>query len=305
MATQTTNYGLKKPAANDFYDVAIQNDNMETIDAAMKDLDNTKEELIKDSIEKTSMVDADALPLIDSADSSKTKKLTFANLKILLKTIFATVEDVSAVNTSLSWEDVLHNTDFVNPINQSGASGTISSLGYFIDRWKLTTGTVTLTSNGLQLNGTIAQIFEKDAPSTLPHLEMYSGTATASYNSSTKTLSITSSGGVIKYVNKPFSDNKTELAKCQRYYEKIDDFRIYMGSRNPWSLASEVVGLFPFKVTKANIPVVTFEYEKSSNGGVWIPVTASHSYSYGFTDYSAVFNCDYVSFRNVIANANL
>lgn len=129
--------------------------------------------------------------------------------------------DISALNTSLTWES-LHNTDFINPINQDEVSGTISTLGYFIDRWKLTSGTVTLTSNGLQLNGTIVQIMEKAIDTTtLPHLEMYSGTATASYDKGTKTLSITSSGGVIKYVNKPFTDRSAELLKCQRFLRVI------------------------------------------------------------------------------------
>ena len=36
MATQTTNYKLTKPAAEDFYDIGIHNANMEIIDAELK-----------------------------------------------------------------------------------------------------------------------------------------------------------------------------------------------------------------------------------------------------------------------------
>ena len=36
MATKTTNYGLTKPEGSDFYDIGVQNDNMNIIDKQMK-----------------------------------------------------------------------------------------------------------------------------------------------------------------------------------------------------------------------------------------------------------------------------
>ena len=46
MATNTENYGLKKPAQDDFYDINVQNENMDKIDAALREnadnLDNYK-----------------------------------------------------------------------------------------------------------------------------------------------------------------------------------------------------------------------------------------------------------------------
>lgn len=36
MATKTTNYGLTKPEGYDFYDIGVQNDNMDIIDKQMK-----------------------------------------------------------------------------------------------------------------------------------------------------------------------------------------------------------------------------------------------------------------------------
>lgn len=36
MATTTTNYGLTKPEGSDFYDIVVQNDNMDIIDKQMK-----------------------------------------------------------------------------------------------------------------------------------------------------------------------------------------------------------------------------------------------------------------------------
>lgn len=45
MATKTTNYGLTKPDGADFYDVDVQNDNMDIIDKQMKANANGIEQL--------------------------------------------------------------------------------------------------------------------------------------------------------------------------------------------------------------------------------------------------------------------
>lgn len=42
MANETTNYNLTKPTEDEFYDVAVQNDNMDKIDTAMKGLEDNK-----------------------------------------------------------------------------------------------------------------------------------------------------------------------------------------------------------------------------------------------------------------------
>lgn len=52
---------------------------------------NGKEALIKDVTVKSTLSDADTLPFTDSTDGSKTKKITWANIKALLKEYFATV----------------------------------------------------------------------------------------------------------------------------------------------------------------------------------------------------------------------
>ena len=56
--------------------------------------------------------------------------------------------------------NLLDNWYFGNPVNQRGASGTINTAGYFFDRWKLVSGSVTINSGGIVLNGTIAQVRE-------------------------------------------------------------------------------------------------------------------------------------------------
>ncbi len=53
MATKTTNYGLTKPDGADFYDVDVQNDNMDIIDKQMKANANGIEQLNSDNPERT------------------------------------------------------------------------------------------------------------------------------------------------------------------------------------------------------------------------------------------------------------
>ncbi len=54
------------------------------------ELDSNKEPLIKDATSKTTPVDADTLPLTDSAASGATKKITWSNIKTALKAYFDT-----------------------------------------------------------------------------------------------------------------------------------------------------------------------------------------------------------------------
>lgn len=42
MSSKTTNYNLNKPDQSEYYDIQVQNDNMDLIDAALKDLNDTK-----------------------------------------------------------------------------------------------------------------------------------------------------------------------------------------------------------------------------------------------------------------------
>ena len=42
MAAETTNYGLTKPTANESYDITVFNQNADLIDAALKELEESK-----------------------------------------------------------------------------------------------------------------------------------------------------------------------------------------------------------------------------------------------------------------------
>ena len=126
--------------------------------------------------------------------------------------------------------NILDNSDFTNLVAQAGISGKHGSVVYAADRWKLTSGTVTYTAGtGLMLNGTITQVLEKAPTGGSCFVGMASGTATIALNGNT--ITITSSGGVIKWAalyegtyteaNRPEYQPKgyaAELAECRRYY---------------------------------------------------------------------------------------
>lgn len=136
--------------------------------------------------------------------------------------------------------NLLHNWYFPRPVNQRNVSGTISTTGaYFLDRWKLTSGTVTINSDGITLNGTMVQILESavGAPVTATVL-----TATGisdvipTYSDTTKTFTITAQNKKLLGAKLELGSTQTlahqngstwafneipdygeELAKCQRF----------------------------------------------------------------------------------------
>lgn len=55
--------------------------------------------------------------------------------------------------------NLLDNANFGDPVNQRGVSGAITTPGYFIDRWKLESGSVTVENGCITLDGTICQLF--------------------------------------------------------------------------------------------------------------------------------------------------
>lgn len=122
-------------------------------------------------------------------------------------------------------------------INQRNVSETIDTPGYFIDRWKLTSGTVQITSDGLVLNGTIVQILENDpGDGVIASVLTSDGLRKATYTKTNKTFTITATGQTIlaaklelgdtqtlahkegdTWVLNEIPDYETELLKCLRY----------------------------------------------------------------------------------------
>lgn len=55
--------------------------------------------------------------------------------------------------------NLLDNANFGSPVNQRGVTGTITTPGYFIDRWKLESGSVTVEKGYIAIDGTICQLW--------------------------------------------------------------------------------------------------------------------------------------------------
>ena len=130
--------------------------------------------------------------------------------------------------------NLLDNSDFTNPVVQAGVGGSHGNQAYALDRWILTSGTVSYQSNiGLALNGTITQKLEHSPTGTVSaFVGMASGQASISYSGGAVT--ITSAGGIVAWAalyDGSYSDDTrpdyhpkgytAELAECQRYYRDI------------------------------------------------------------------------------------
>lgn len=136
--------------------------------------------------------------------------------------------------------NLLHNWYFPRPVNQRNVSGTISTTGaYFLDRWKLTSGTVTINSDGITLNGTMVQILESavGAPVVATVLTAAGvSEVVPTYSDTTKTFTITAQNKKLLGAKLELGNTQTlahqngsawqfneipdygeELAKCQRF----------------------------------------------------------------------------------------
>lgn len=135
--------------------------------------------------------------------------------------------------------NLLINPDF--KINQRGITGTFSEVGkYFVDRWKLVSGTVTVNDDGsITLNGTISQTFENplnDVDNVITSVSD-GGDITVRMNDiggNVVGISLSGTNRTISWVKlehgrfdcpaTPFvpPDPATELLKCQRYYQVVN-----------------------------------------------------------------------------------
>ena len=82
MATKTTNYGLEKPDGTDFYDVDVQNSNMDIIDKQMKENANAITQLNSDKEYKTYSTDGISIEINSQCAMfyiRKSKSLTGGN----------------------------------------------------------------------------------------------------------------------------------------------------------------------------------------------------------------------------------
>ncbi len=192
--------------------------------------------------------------------------------------------------------NILDNSNFANAVNQRGASGTISTPGYFLDRWKLTAGTVTLTTAGMILNGTIVQIL---ASAIGASFTASSNAGAASYNDTARTFTLTATGQTITWTKLEKGSMATpyvpkgygaEMIECMRYYQK-HDIGVYAWPRN----AAESNIVYKFPIAMRINPTMTF-------GNSHPAITAFVADTEGFTVF---YNTQYASLDNWKASADL
>lgn len=205
-------------------------------------------------------------------------------------------------------------------INQRNVSGTITTPGYFIDRWKLVSGSVTLASNGLILNGTIAQIVDEPIISEVTASVLTeTGIVPGEWGATTKTFSITATGVRLIAAKLEFGPNQTlahqdadgnwvlnefpdyglELQKCQRYQVPLrtyDILRVRATTVSP----NYIQFLVPIPstlravptivnpqdllvATVKNSPVYNFTFAVSGYGPGWVLITATKT-NHGMDD---------------------
>ena len=150
------------------------------------------------------------------------------------------IDDAVDLAPQLSNPNLLDNWNLGNPVNQRNVSGTIDAVGYFLDRWKLVSGSVTIGSNGITLNGTIVQILETAVGTDVTASALTTeGVVVASYDNNSKTISLTGTGQTFVAAKLELGTHQTlahkdangnwvlneipnygeQLLRCQRYFQ--------------------------------------------------------------------------------------
>ena len=205
------------------------------------------------------------------------------------KVITGAINDLS--NRMLN-PNLLINPDF--RINQRAVSGTIkpvSSPGigdihtYFVDRWGVDSGTVTINSDGtLTLNGTMSQILENAVGSNVT-ASVSAGTAV--YDNTTKTFTITGNGDIISWAKLEIGSAATpfvppniteEQIKCQRYYLGLNTYIRYPMTR---LTSSTIDFIIPVNVMMRANPTMRGRPIVYNNANV----SAQSDFSFSITSY--------------------
>lgn len=171
--------------------------------------------------------------------------------------------------SEISNPNLLINPDFT--VNQYRTSGTINSNRYFIDRWQLVNGTVTLNNDHtIFLNGTIKQILEKPAGT---NVIASSDAGTPSYDDDSRTFTISAAGETISWAKLELGseitifsppDPATELVKCQRYAIEFNpDKRAYA------NIADGSGRLQTMAIIYLPLPVPLYKLPKLIYSGNW------------------------------------
>ena len=190
---------------------------------------------------------------------------------------------------------MLNSNLLINPdfrINQRGASGTIKPVSapgigdmhtYFVDRWGIDSGTVTINSDGtLTLNGTMSQILENAVG---PNVTTSVSAGTAVYDDTTKTFTITGNGDIISWAKLEIGSAATpfvppniteEQIKCQRYYLGLSTYIRYPMTRLTSSTIDFIIpvnAMMRVTPTMHGSPIVYNNADVSAQSGFSFSIT--------------------------------
>ena len=189
--------------------------------------------------------------------------------------------DLVGLTPNFTNPNLLINSNF--KINQRGAASYSTVNQYTVDRWMLVSGSVTVESVGITLNGTIQQILES-APDG--DISVSSNDGDISYNAGVVTISTTTPTLIlwakleIGTIKTPYCvpDPATELMKCQRYYFKINSdvsqnrYLIYRTARSAYAMYDRQIY---FPVVMRTLPTITLFSASTNASGKLYNLTQS------------------------------
>ena len=204
------------------------------------------------------------------------------------------IDDAVGLAPQLSNPNLLDNWYFGNPVNQRNVSGTIDAVGYFLDRWKLVSGSVTIGSNGITLNGTVVQILEAAVGTDVTASALTAeGVVVASYDNNSKTISLTGTGQTFVAAKLELGSQQTlahkdangnwalneipnygeQLRRCQRYFVNFNPYKMkwFAMPTAVASNASQAYSAVTLPVAMRAQPVVTY------GGNIALSQSADHA----------------------------
>ena len=202
------------------------------------------------------------------------------------------IDDGLNIARGVSNPNLLDNWYFAYQVNQRNVSGTIDAVGYFLDRWKLVSGSVTIGSNGITLNGTIVQILETAVGTDVSASALTTeGVVVASYDNNSKTISLTGTGQTFAAVKLELGTTQTlahqengnwvlneipdygeQLRKCQRYFVNFNPYKMAWFAMPPAVAVntSQAYSAVTLPVAMRAQPVVSYE------GNIVLSQSADH-----------------------------
>lgn len=290
MATKTPNYKLQKPDADDFYDVAVLNDNWDKLDAAVAGKADIRLSNLTNPAAALARLGARVRP------------------NLLLNPFFAVNQRGQTSYSGNSygidrWFNASGNTSVL--VSDSGitmAGGTAFFSQKFDEKFlsDINGKTITLTSLWSDnLLKTRSWTFDKDAITLYLEDSLYAYTPTHHFllsriigpgNQKTlvaaklefgdrQTLAHQDEDGAWHLLPQPESDYATQLARCQRYQIPIDGAIRYRASQ---IYADLILFYLPLPVTMVTTPIIESAWADRLHVYNWAGVQQS-----GFTAYVA------------------